>query len=148
MEFFRNQEESDQRLAENLNKAIDNLSDKQTLKRFLWIISAVNLFIWLSVLIFPQAVRDGFTTVSGVSDKIAKITLAVPFGIGFYITYAIFRLKFPDIEEQNVETGPMAAYEYNTKSLKRWRVWFFSAGGGILNVLLLIITDIFLSTDA
>lgn len=143
--FWKDEDKEDDKLAENINRFVDDLNDRQTLKRFLYIFAAANLLIWLCVLVFPHAVREGFETVSGVSDKIAKITLAVPFGIGFYLTYALFRLKFPDIEEQNLESIPMASFNYNAKSAKRWRVWLLSAVGGVLNVLVLILTDIFLS---
>ncbi len=145
--MFWNDEEADDRLAGNLNKVVDEMADRRSLIRFLLFCSFANLVIWLCVIIFPAAVRDSFVLVNGVSDKIGKATLAVPFGLGLFFAYSLFRLKFPDVEEQKPDSDLMASYHYQAHSLKRWWIWLFSVLAGILNVLLLVTLDIFLSVD-
>lgn len=103
--------------------------------------------IWAASLFLPVDVRDAFDRVHEVSDKLSKIVLAVPFALGMAITYSAFRLKFPDIEEQNLNADVMGSYAYQTHSQKRWLVWLFSTVGGVINLLLIIVATIFLSTE-
>jgi len=145
--MFWNDEEADERLAGNLNKVVDGIADKRNLIRLLLLCGFANLAIWLCVIIFPAAVRDAFNLVNEVSDKISKVTLAFPFGLGLFFAYSLFRLKFPVIEEQKLDSDMMASFQYQAHSLKRWWIWIFSVVAGILNVLLLIALDVFLSGD-
>jgi len=145
--MFWNDEEADDQLADNLNKIVDGMAEKRNLIRFLLFCGFANLIIWLCVIIFPAVISDSFVLVNDVSDKIGKATLAVPFGLGLFLAYSLFRLKFPDIEEQKLDSDLMASYRYQAHSLKRWWIWFFSVLAGILNVLLLMTLAIFLSVD-
>lgn len=88
--MFWKDDEGDERLAENLNRIVGAMAERRRLLRFLYVSGAVNLLIWLSVITFPIHVREAFELVNGVSDKISKATLAVPFAFGLFFTYALF----------------------------------------------------------
>jgi len=122
--MFWNEEEAEDRLGDNLNNFVDGMADRRNLIRFLLFCGFANLLIWLCVIIFPAAVRDSFVLVNEVSDKISKATLAVPFGLGLFFTYSLFRLKFPDVEEQKLDSDLMASFHYQAHSLRRWWIWF------------------------
>lgn len=62
-----------------------------------------------------------------------------------WLTYALFRLKFSDLEDPGFNDEVLASFSYSLHSTKRWRVWLVSVIGGILNVLLLIFVEIFLT---
>ncbi|MEO8042398.1 MAG: hypothetical protein ABI646_07310 [Acidobacteriota bacterium] len=133
-----NDEDTDDKLAEVVNRNVDALTDRRTLLRYLSVLGIVNVLIWLSVLIFPVEVRDGFTQVWQTSDTVAKIVLALVFGLGMWLSYSLFRLKFPDIEEQRLDADVMASFHFQSNSSKRFAVWVLSVVGGILNLALLI----------
>lgn len=139
-------EDSDDRLAETINEAVEAMSNRGILRRAVFLLGVVNLLIWLSVLVFSGSVRDGFSQVWAGSDRIAKVVLAIVFGIGMWLTYSLFRLKFPDIEEQRLDSDVMGSFAYQSNSTKRWMVWVFSAVGGIVNVALLVLVAMVLSS--
>ena len=139
-------EDSDDRIADRLNAQVDAMSDRRVLLRNVVVLGAVNLLIWLSVLLFSGGVREGFSQVWEGSDRIAKIVLAIVFGIGMWLTYSLFRLRFPDIEEQRLDSEVMGSFAYQTNSTKRWMVWVLSAVGGIVNVGLLALVAMALSS--
>jgi hypothetical protein len=139
-------EDSDDRLAEKMNANVEAMSDRRVLVRYVLVLGAVNLLIWVSVLIFSGSVRDGFSQVWEASDRIAKLVLAIVFGIGMWLTYALFRLKFPDIEEQRLDAEVMGSFAYQSNSTKRWMVWILSAVGGLINVGLLVAVAMVISS--
>ncbi len=139
-------EDSDDRIAEKINEGVEAMSDRRVLVRYVLVLGTVNLLIWLSVLIFSGSVRDGFSQVWAGSDRIAKVVLAIVFGIGMWLTYSLFRLKFPDIEEQRLDSDVMGSFAYQSNSTKRWMVWVLSAVGGIVNVGLLVVVAMALSS--
>jgi hypothetical protein len=137
--FWQEDSDDDDQFAETVSRSVDAMSSRRTLLRFIYILGTINLLIWASVLIVPAAVRDGFDTVWNMNQKISMIVLALVFGVGMWLTYALLRLKFPDIEDQRLDDGVMASFAYQSLSIKRFKVWSISAVGGILNVVLLIL---------
>ena len=123
-------EDSDDRFAEKINANVEAMSNRAVLVRYVLVLGAVNLLIWVNVLLFSGSVRDGFSQVWEASDRIAKVVLAIVFGIGMWLTYALFRLKFPDIGEQRLDAEVMGSFAYQSNSTKRWMVWVLSAVGG------------------
>ena len=115
------------------------MSDRRTLLRFIWILGTINLLIWASVLIVPADVRQAFDTVSAMNRKFGGLVLAIIFGLGMWLSYSLFRLKFPDIEEQQLDADIMGSFAYQSDSTKKYRVWLFSAVGGIVNVALMVL---------
>lgn len=101
--------DDDREIADNLIRGIEALADRQTLYRSIIVFGALNLILWLAVLIFPSAVRSAWESLNKVSGKIAMAALGIPFGLGLYFTYSLFRLKFADIEDQNMESAPMGS---------------------------------------
>jgi hypothetical protein len=140
--FDRMERDDNSRIADGLNRAVESLSDRRAIYRSLVVLGLSNLILWLGILIFPGTVRGAFERLIGLNGKIGVAALGIPLGIGLYFSYSLFRLKFPDIEEQNIESAPMGSFNYHTHSNKRWMIWFFSTVGGVLNLLLLILVDI------
>ena len=137
--FWQEDSDDDDKFAETVNTSVDAMSDRRTLLRFIYILGTINLLIWASVLFVPAAVRDGFNRVWNVNQKISMIVLALVFGVGMWLSYSLFRLKFPDIEEQRLDADIMGSFAYQSDSTKKYRVWMFSAVGGIVNVGLMIV---------
>jgi len=136
-----------ERLANTVNNLLGDVSVRRKLLRLLYLCIGINVLIWVSALLFPADLRDAFDRVHAVSDRLSKIVLVVPFVLGMSISYFAFRLRFPDIEEQNLEADVMASYAYHSHSQKRWLVWLFSVIGGVANLLLLVGTTLFLSSE-
>jgi hypothetical protein len=131
-------QDSDDRFAEKIAANVEAMADRRVLVRYVLVLGTVNLLMWVCVLLLTASVRDGFSQVWSASDKIGKIVLAMVFGIGMWLTYALFRMKFPDIEEQRLDSEIMGSFAYQSDSTKRWMVWVLSAVGGLLNVGLLV----------
>ena len=137
---------SDDRTAERLNDAITRMNDRQVLFRFFAIMLVANLLIWICVLIFPEPVYHAFQRVNAANDKLSKVVLALVFGVGMFLAYSGLRFKFPDVEEQNLDSDVMATYAYQAHSTRRWFVWLGSTAFGIVNLLLLIVVTIWLNS--
>jgi hypothetical protein len=76
------------------------------------------------------------------------LVLGIPFGFGLYLTYCIFRLRLPDIEDNTrLDSEVMASFAYQKESTKRWFVWLFSVLGGVVNVLLLILANMYFADE-
>lgn len=124
--------------------AIRNVTGGKVLN-LLYLAVGSNILIWLGVLLFPEEVYYGESTLLDVSDKIGIGVLCVPLLIGMAIAYLAFRLKFPDIEEQELESDMMASYAYNNHAQKRWKIVVASAACGAVNLLMLVLTDLALT---
>ena len=140
-------ERSDEEFANAINRNVEALSDRRTLTIHLAIVGTINLLIWLSVFLFPRDVDEAWETVSGVNNKITAVLIAIVFGLGFWLTYGLFRLKFHDLENKQFDNDILSSFHASEHSLKRYRVYLFSAIGGVMNVLLLIATEIYLIAD-
>lgn len=145
--FWKNEEEDDDKVAENLSKGIENLADRRTLFFFLIFCGVSNAIIWLCVILFGEWIMEVFLRVADVNEKLSAIILGIPFGLGTFFVYSLFRLKFPDIEDQNAEFDVMGSYNYQNHSTKRRHIWLVSIVGGVFNVLLLVFADIYFSND-
>ena len=136
---------ANEKFDESLTKIVDGLSNRKSLFRFLWIFAALNVFIWITVSLFHKFVNERFRQIFDISDKAGLGILLVPFFIGIFITYSLCRLKFPDIEENKLQSEMMASYSYQAHSMKRWYIWLFSIFGGVLNVVLLVLLNLYLN---
>lgn len=143
--FWKTDEEEDDRIAENLNRGIESLANRQTLFYFLTFCAVSNSIIWLCVILFSEWISDIFLRIADVNEKLSAIILGIPFGLGMFFVYSLFRLKFPDLEDRNAESDVMGSYNYSNHSTKRWHIWLVSIGGGVINVLLLVLADIYFS---
>jgi hypothetical protein len=139
------EEKRNEKFDAGLSRLVDGLSDRTSLFRFLWICIALNAVLWLFALFFHEFVNERYTQLLGVSDKIGIGVLFIPLALGFFITYSLCRIKFPDIEENNLQSEMMASYNYQSQSLKRWYIWLFSILGGVLNVVLLFLVNLYLN---
>lgn len=139
-------EREDAEAAENLIAVTEAMSDRRVLKRFLSICVAANLILW----VVSTGLADWvyFLVSPVITDKIGVLLLGVPLALGMYITYSLFRLKLPDIEDnKQLDSDMMASFVYQADSTKRWFVWLFSALGGVLNTLLLILSNVFFAGE-
>jgi hypothetical protein len=142
--YAERHERRDDQFAELFIRNVDALSNRRTLKRHLAIGGTVNLLIWASVLFFPHDVSYAWQTVQSLENNISAVVIGTIFGIGFWLTYALFRLKFPDLEIKRFDGEILTSFHESEHSIKRYRVWLASVTGGVLNVLLLVIVDIYL----
>ena len=139
-------EREDAEAAENLIAVTEAMSDRRVLKRFLSICVAANLILW----VVSTGLADWvyFLVSPVITDKIGVLLLGVPLALGMYITYSLFRLKLPHIEDnKQLDSDMMASFVYQADSTKRWFVWLFSALGGVLNTLLLILSNVFFAGE-
>lgn len=126
-------------IGQQINSLLGNMSVRKKLLRIIYFFGAINIAIWLCCLLFPFDIRDAFERVHDLNQKFSIIVLTVPFSLGVLITYGLFRIKFPDIEEFELDSEVLGSYAYQRNSQKRWLVWLFSTVGGIVNLILLII---------
>lgn len=116
------------------------MADRATLKRQASVLVVVNSLLWAAVLIRPHDVLSAFNMVGEANDKIVAVFIAGVFGVGLWLTYSIFRLKFSDLEDRVQGSEFMSSFADSEKSTKRIRVWVLSVVGGVLNLLALGIT--------
>ena len=138
-------EENYERLGQQINNLLGDMSVRKKLLRMLYIFGSINLAIWLCCLVFAFDVREAFERVNELNQKFSIIVLAVPFALGMLITYGAFRIKFPDVEEVELDSDVFGSYSYQRDSQKRWLVWLFSTVGGIINLFLLCVAVIAIS---
>lgn len=124
---------------------VEGLSNRAFLLRCLWLFASVNIVAWLGVMFFYERVFEAFSRLFDLNNKVGVAILGVPLTLGFLITYSLCRLKFPDIEENNLQSEMMSSYNYQSHSMKRWYIWLFSICGGVLNVVLLCLANLYLN---
>lgn len=96
----------------------------------------VNLAYWFAVIVFPGAVYGLVSFLNDWTSKGLAILLGGAFGAGVCLTYALFRFKFPDLENTRKSSGSvMASYSEQQAMDRRIRVWLVSVTGGVLNLL-------------
>ena len=146
MKWWFGDDDGDSRAAENLTRGIEAMSDRRTLRLYTAILAGLNILIWAAVLLVPHDVRDAFDRVAGLNQKISVVVLGLVLGIGLFLAYSLLRLKFPDVEDQNLEADVMATYSYQSHSTFRWRVWLASTIFGVVNLLLMIVINLWLTS--
>ena len=127
----------DEEFANLINRNLDALRDRDTLHLYTAILACLNAAVWFSLIFFPRGVRNGLNTVGDLDEKIVSVVIAIVFALGFWLTYVLFRMKFPDLEDPKFDDEVFASFHYSRHSVKRFRVWVASTVGGILNVIVL-----------
>lgn len=126
----------------NISQFVEDMSDRSVSKGFLILSSVALIISWLFVLLFSNFAVFFYDKLGGFSSKPVFFVLFVPFLAGFVFAYSVFRLKFPDMEENKLlESDLMASLDYQNNSNKRWLLWIFSILTGLANVVLLIIVS-------
>ena len=146
MRWWFSDDAGDARSAEYLSRGLEAMSDGRTLRRYTAILAGLNILIWAAVLLTPHDVRYAFVQAQDLNRKISAIVFGLVLGIGMFFAYSLLRLRFPDVENQNLEADVMATYSYQAHSTFRWRVWLASAVFGVVNLLLLIAVDLWLTS--
>lgn len=123
-----------------LTRHVDAMSDRKTLRNYIYVLVCVNLLMWLAVLIRPFDVLSAFTKIGSIDDRLVLTVLIGIFAIGMWLTYALFRVKFPRLEERDYEPEFMATYAYHVNWTRKFRIWVTAVAGGVLNLLALSIT--------
>jgi len=134
-------ERRDEELSELMISSVDAMDHRPTLKLFVYCLAGLNCLYWLSVLLVPNDVADAFSRVHEISDKVVATALAIVFGTGLWLTYAIFRLKFPDLEDAVTSDEVMSSFAYQQHSYRRIRIWMTAVAGGVLNLLALAVVE-------
>lgn len=138
-------EKRDEHIDKSITEIVEALSDKSVLYRFLRNCTVLNTIVWFVAVFFYEAANYYYLQIAGMSNEAGIGILLVPFFLGTFITYSLWRLKFPDIEDNNLQSGMMASYSYQSHSMKRWYIWFFSLVGGVANVILLCLVNVCLN---
>lgn len=141
---------------EKINAEFDeNFSDFMEVlanRAWLWRVLSFCLFclfsVWGFVIFFSNIFLAIVRVLGGFTSKQTLLLLGIPFILGIVSAYSIFRLKFPDIEENKLlESDLMASISYEQNANKRWFIWIFSILFGLINILLVIFTAIFLENN-
>lgn len=141
--FWENEKE-DTRIAKNYTAIVDSMEYRKMLWRLFLIGILTNFLLWSAVFLMPEKIYQGFTLVSGLSDKLGIGLLAIPLFFTAFTVYSLFRFKFPDIEEQKLDSEMMSTFAYQKNSAKRFWIWVGSFATGTVNTLMLIFADLYL----
>lgn len=141
--FWENEKE-DPQIAQNFSKVVDSMADRNLLRRFRLIGFLTNCLVWSAVFLMPETIYKGFNLVNAFSNKLSLGLLGIPLIFTTFTIYGLFRLKFPDIEEQKLDSEMMSTFAYQANSAKRFWIWVGSFAVGIVNTLLLIFADLYL----
>lgn len=123
-----------------LTKHVDAMSNRGTLLKYIYVLGGVNLLLWLSVLIRPFDVLYAFTKIGNVDDRLVLTILIGIFAVGMWLTYAFFRVRFPNLEERDYSDEFLSTYAYQLNWTRKFRIWVTAVAGGVLNLLALSIT--------
>jgi len=137
-------EKENEKISARLTAFTNNLSDKRVLHQSLLIYLSGNIIIWLCVLLMPQTINRVFDSIFELSNKLGVMILGIPFGLALFSTYALCRLKLPNIEDnKQLKTDLMSSFDYQSDSTKRLFVWLFSITVEVINVLLIVLVDLY-----
>jgi type IV secretory pathway VirB6-like protein len=132
-------EKREERMDVLLTRNVEAMAHRPTLRLYTGVLGGVNVLLWVAVLLRPYDVLAAFSKISAVNDRSVMIVIGIVFGIGMWLTYALFRLKFPDLEELSQSTEVMSSFADSEKTTRKVRVWVASVVGGVLNLLALAI---------
>jgi hypothetical protein len=133
------QEKRDREFADIMAAGEQALEHRPTLKLFAIILGSLNLLYWISVVFFPGDVFSAFSAVGDISNKAVVLMISIVFGTGAWLTYSLFRVRFPDLENYAGSTGVFSSFAHQENSYRRFRVVLVSVAGGVLNLLALAI---------
>jgi hypothetical protein len=105
------------------------------------------LISWLLLLLLPQFIHYLVIAVSLITSKGGLILLLVPLVSMLFGVYSLFRLWFPDLENEEHEAGLMQSYQYQSDSHKAYKVWVVSSIAATLNTLGSAITYIYIMDE-
>ena len=129
----------------NLTRFVEDMGDSSWLWKVLYFTVIFHILSWIFVIFFSKIEVFRANRLGGLTSKPVFISLSIPFFLSFALAYSIFRLKFPDMEEnKTLDSDLMSSLEYQNNSNKRWILWMFSILAGLFNVALLIIVSIIL----
>ena len=137
----RHGEKREERYDRLITKPVDAMSHRPTLKRYIYVFAALNTFLWACVLLRPFDVLAGFQKVAEIDDRLLTTIFVGLFGVGMWLTYSLFRLKFPGLEDRKYPKEVFSAYRYQADRIFNFRIWVTSVTGGVLNLLALAIVE-------
>ncbi|MBX3291265.1 MAG: hypothetical protein KF881_00050 [Acidobacteria bacterium] len=131
-------EKKEERYWSWVSRGMNALDDRSVLKRFFFLLLGFEFLFWVFVLAFPNDVIEGFTILEQWSDRGVLLVVGIVFGTGLYISYVLFRFRFPDLESPKLDDGPViGAYSKQEGNERKFRVWVISVVAGVFNVLAL-----------
>jgi hypothetical protein len=144
--MFWKDEEEESKLSKWFFGQIEGRAPNYTLKQFLSLCLIVNIAIWFVVLVFPNYVYSAVNYATMVSDKLLWVIIGIPLWFSAWFVYCLFRLKFPDIDEETLDSEIMSSYSFQNNSTKHWKIWIASITFGVVNAALLVFADLSLAT--
>lgn len=143
--MFRDTEKEDAKMAADFSSIVESMASRSILYRFIIIGSIINLISWGSVLFLADWVHQIFSLLNTFSNKLPMAIMGIPLMSTAFAVYSLFRLKMQDVEDNPFDSSMMSTYNYQSRSLRQWWVWIASFAAGALNVLLLLLVDIWLN---
>lgn len=140
----RRGERKEENIARMLDRHVDAMDDRSTLKRYIYILGAIIIFLWIAVLIFPYEVYKAFEKVGNIDDRVVLTIVVMIFGVGMWFTYALFRLRFPNLENREFGSEFLSSVKHQQNSFRRFHVWLAAVIGGVVNLLALFVVELIL----
>jgi hypothetical protein len=135
--MFGIKEKQDDLMDAAVSKFVEKADGRRRLLTILGLSLLGNFLIWMIVLFTPDAIMFTAALIGGFSSKLRNVLFLIPVASGFMSAYSVFRMIFPDIENnRNLATGLMASFEYQNNSGKRYAIWILSMIAGVLNTAL------------
>jgi hypothetical protein len=131
----------DEEFADMLIRSTEALGNRRTLWLTTIVLGSLDLVCWIAVLFFSHSVRDAFLLVDDVSDQAAGAFIMMIFGMGLWLTYCIFRFRYPDLEVSPQLDDVFSSVTHQEHSLRRFHIWLVAVVGGVLNLLALAIVQ-------
>ncbi len=112
-----------------------------------WIALATNLISWLSVIFLPFIVSKIVLSLALIFSKGGLLLIIPAFSSTMFGIYALLRMWFPETIDANNPADVMQSYQQQSDSLRTWKMWVASCGGGAVNAILLIITYFYMTDE-
>lgn len=137
----RREEKREARMDALLTSHVNAMSNRGTLNVYASVLGGISILFWVAVLLRPHDILAAFEKVGSVNDRLVGAVLALVFAIGMRLTYSLFRLKFPDLEDRSQAGDVMSSYADWERMSRNLSVWVASVSGGVINLLALAVTE-------
>lgn len=139
------QEQKIEKYAEIAERGLGVMEDQRNLVRLTWVLGIANGLLWLIVIVIPRVLDNVWSVAIEFDDNASWYVFVVVFGLGLSLTYALFRLKFQDLEDPNIKDDILSSFHRSEHANRRFLIWLFSVIGGLVNAVLLLTLEVYLS---
>jgi hypothetical protein len=137
--MFGLKEKQDDLIDAAVSKFVEKADGRRRLLMILGLSLLGNFLIWMIVLFASDTIMFAAAVIGAFSSKLRNALFLIPIASGFMSAYSVFRMIFPDIENnRNLAPGLMSSFEYQNNSGKRYAVWVLSMIAGVLNAVVCV----------